>query len=224
MDLTLCVHCMRSSWWICIHVHCTCKQTNRNKNFSHFKRCISNWYSNGFWVQTVSPLYLMNSACLLICLQVFDNDGHSLLNFPVLLYGARPAVHLVCLTFDHHGRHQWSSHHWIYRERCEICWKQLNGRFCVIDRNKYKILFEIVNHYFSVHLHVPHCYIDKFNCNLCSYVVFILHGYWMSTFPMMHWSGKYCICEAASSALSIVICLLCAKLKEFHVVNIKSEV
>ena len=66
----------------------------------------------------------------------------------------------------------------------------------VIDSNKYKCGYiVIVNHYFTVHSHVPHRYIDKLSSDMCSYVIFVLRRFWMSTF-LHDASGKYCICKA----------------------------
>ena len=46
-----------------------------------------------------------------------------------------------------------------------------------------------------MHVCVPHHYIDKLNSDMCSYVIFILCGFWMSIFSLDA-SGKYCICKA----------------------------
>ena len=47
-----------------------------------------------------------------------------------------------------------------------------------------------------MHSYEPHCYVDKLKSDMCSYVIFIVHGFWMLTFSHDA-SGKYCIYEVA---------------------------
>ena len=73
----------------------------------------------------------------------------------------------------------------------ERCLKQLNERFCVIDTNKYEIYFNCT----GVNSHVPHRYIYKLDNDMCSLVIFVQRGFWMSRFSHDA-SEKYYICEA----------------------------
>ena len=78
-------------------------------------------------------------------------------------YWAPPTVDLASLIYDRRGRHHWSSHHSIYME-AEIYYAENSSmkRFCVIDRNEYRINCNCQPP-FSMSSHVPHHYIDKLN-------------------------------------------------------------
>ena len=118
-------------------------------------------------------------------------------------------VDLACLNFDPCDQHQWSVTIWFIWKLWDKYAENSSMKDSVWSIGINTTFIVIVNYFFSVHLYVPHHYIDKLNrdmvlCKICAMQV-------LDVDLPIGTSGKYCICKATvGGAQSIAKCKKCS--------------